>query len=343
MTHALAGSLFLYMSVGFTISVFISGLLSRYIGYKKPIIFSFIALVLVFISLRYVETYYHFAAITFLIGLTSGIYFPCTLPLITSIFDPNNWGKAIGFHETAPSSSFLAVPILAAFAIRFFHWKSFFIILSGACLMVIIFFWVLFPDPRPQEEKKSSYSKILLRKDLWLVAIIWTINVMATYGIYNITPLFLIKERGIQFGLANAIFGFSRVGGLFATILIGFVLDRYAVKKILFIIIIITGLSTIGVALAQAFWLLVGMLIIQATVSMAFYPSIITAISKLTIIDERGAFMGMTIGIGSIFGVGISPIGLGMVADRWSFQIGIFVLGILTIMSCMLIRELKKI
>jgi NNP family nitrate/nitrite transporter-like MFS transporter len=342
-THALAGSLFFYMSVGFTISVFMSGWISKYLGYKRSIIVSFLTLVLALIGFRFAETYYYFAAVSFFVGLTSGIYLPCAIPLITSIFSRDNWGKVIGFHETAASASFLAIPILVALALRFCHWKTCFIMLSGVCLLVIILFWVLAPDPRPQEGRRSSYSTILLRKDFWLVNIIWAINVMATYGIYSITPLFLVTERGLQLELANTIFGVSRIGGLFATILIGFVLDRYAIKKILFIIIIVTGFSTIGVALAQVFWLLVGMLVIQATVSVAFFPSAIMAISKITRLDERSTFMGMILAIASIWGVGITPLGLGAVADAWNFQIGILILGVLSILSCVLMRGLKKL
>lgn len=341
-THALAGSLFLYLYVGFTISVSMSGWISKYIGYKRSIIYSFLALVVVLICLRYAKTYHDFSTCSFFIGLATGIYYPCAISLITSIFSRDNWGKAISFHETAASSGLFVIPILVAFSLRFYHWKSFFVILSGACLMVIILFYVFAPDPRPQRERRSNYSLVLRRKDFWIVTIIWTISAMATAGIFSVIPLFLVKEKGIQLELANTIFGFSRIGGLLATILVGFVLDRYAVKKILFIILFITGLSTIGMALAQVFWLLVGMLIIQATVSIAFFPSAIIAISKITRFEERSTFMGLILTISAICGVGFTPVALGLVADRWNFQIGILVLGVLTTVSCVLIRELKN-
>jgi NNP family nitrate/nitrite transporter-like MFS transporter len=341
-SHALAGSLFFYMSVGFTISVFMAGWISHYISYKRSIIFGVAVLVLALIGFRYAETYYAFAAASFLIGVGSGIYLPCAIPLITSIFSRDNWGKAIGIHETAASSSFLAIPLLVAFILRFYQWKTLFILLSGACVIIIILFWVLAPDPPPQEEKRSRYATVLRRTDFWLITVLWVFAAMASAGIYNIIPLFLVTEKGIQMELANTIFGFSRIGGLFATILTGFVLDRIPVKKILFIILFITGISTMGMALAPVLWLLVVMLIIQATVSVAFFPSAITAISKITRLEERSTFMGMTVAIASTFGIGLVPVVLGAVADRWDFQVGILVLGSLIILSCMLIKGLKK-
>jgi NNP family nitrate/nitrite transporter-like MFS transporter len=271
-----------------------------------------------------------------------GIYLPCAVPLITSIVSRRNWGKAIGFHDTGSSLSFLAMPILVALTIRFYYWKSLFVMLGGACVLLIIFFWAFIPDPRPREERRSSYATVLRRPDFWIIAILWTMAAMATSGIYNIIPLFLVKEKGMQLELANTIFGLSRIGGVFATMLVGFLLDRYAVKKILFVILFITGLSTVGMALAQVFWFLVGMLIVQATVSIVFFPSAITAISTITPLEERSTFMGVILAVSMLLSTGFVPVVLGAVADRWNFQIGIFAIGILTTLSCVLLRRLKN-
>jgi MFS family permease len=183
---------------------------------------------------------------------------------------------------------------------------------------------------------------VLRRKEFWIMAILWTIAATAATGVYSIIPLFLVKEKGVQLELANTIFGFSRIGGVFATILVGFLLDRYDVKKILLIILLITGLSTVGMSLAQAFWLLVGMLVIQATASVVFFPSAITVISTITPLKERSTFVGVIVAISTLLSTGFVPVGLGAVADRWSFQIGIFAIGVLTTLSCVLARRVKK-
>jgi NNP family nitrate/nitrite transporter-like MFS transporter len=343
-THAVAGSLFSFMAVGSTSSVFMSGWVAKHIGYKRAILFGFIALALVSLCLTYApHTYYFFAGCAFLIGLSAGIYLPCVVPLITSIVSRVNWGKAIAFHETAASFSFLAVPILVALTIRFYHWQSFFVMLAGACVLCFVLFWVFAPDPRPQEEKRSRYATVLRRPDFWVIAIIWIMAAIATAGLYTITPLFLVTEKGMQVETANTIFGISRIGGVFSTMLVGFLVDRFAVKKILFTIMFITGLSTVGIALAQVLWLLVGMLVIQATVSMVFFPAAITAISSITPAEERTTFIGTIIAISSLFCYGLFPAGLGAVADKWNFQIGILAMGILTTLSCVLFRRLKEL
>ncbi len=142
---------------------------------------------------------------------------------------------------------------------------------------------------------------------------------------------------------ANTIFGFSRVGGFFVAVMAGMLADRYGVKKILYIAFLTTGLSTMGMAMATTFPFLVIMLVVQATVCTAFFPVGLVVISMLSSFNERSLFTGASIAAGVIGGLGLTPFFLGAVADVWSFQTGIFVLGALTTLSCVLLRGLKEI
>ena len=160
-SHALAGSLFFSLAVGHTISVFMSGLLSLRIGYKRSICYSFLMMIIALFGIRYAGTYGFFALSVFFLGLGSGIYMPGAIPLITAIFSPGTWGKAISFHETAAALSLLAMPLLTVFLLGFLQWRSIFIVLALACLTMNIVFWVFAPDPQPAEGKRSGQSVIL--------------------------------------------------------------------------------------------------------------------------------------------------------------------------------------
>jgi MFS family permease len=91
------------------------------------------------------------------------------------------------------------------------------------------------------------------------------------------------------------------------------------------------------------FWVLVGTLIIQGTLSVAFFPAAVTAISTITPLDERSTFVGLILAVGGIIGIGLVPVGLGAVADIWNFQIGILAIGLLITLSCAFIRRLKDL
>ena len=210
-------------------------------------------------------------------------------------------------------------------------------------MVLLVFLWVFSPDPHPQREKETQFTRVLRRRDLWIMAVLWSSAAANSLGLYNLIPLFLVKEKGIDLGTANTIFGLSRIGGLFASVLVGFLVDRFGAKRILFTVLLTTALSTVGIAVSPTFPLLVVMLTFQATVSTSFFPAGFVAISKLTDLSERSIYTGVTAAFGVVFGLGLTPVILGAVADVWGFQPGILVLGVLTVFSCGLTRALGKV
>lgn len=156
-------------------------------------------------------------------------------------------------------------------------------------------------------------------------------------------PFFPPCCRLLNLDTANTLFGISRVGGFIAMIFIGFILDRFRVKKIFIIIILITGLSTIAMALVHDYRLLTAILLCQATFSVIFFPVALTVVAKVSSPKERGLFTAITMSAAGIFGPGLSPIFLGALADVWSFQVGIIIVGVLTLTSCISLKWFEDI
>ncbi len=343
LTHAMAGSIFVFLSGGYAFTLILAGLLSPRVGYKRIIIAGFLVVSVAHFLLGRAQSYWSLAISALFVGIGSGIYMPSIIPIITATFDRRIWGKAIALHDTAASFSIFAVPILVAISLRFFYWKFLFWILSCLFLSFLISFWLFSPDPRPQKEERVRFLDVVRRRDFWVMATLWIFASAANIGVYNVIPLFLVNERAMAIELANTVFGISRFGGILVSLLAGFVADRYGAKRILFLAFLITGASTIGLALSRNFTLLVVMLIIQASVALGFFPVGLLAISKLTRLKERSIFTGASLAMGVIVGIGLTPVALGAVADAWNFEIGILVLGMLTVVSTLFIKGLREI
>lgn len=294
-------------------------------------------------SLKFTHSYFYLIFIVIFMGLGAGVYLPSAIPLLTSIFRHDQWGRAIAFHETAASFSIFSIPIITGLMLHFFYWRNLFFLLALAIFVMGIAFWKFSPDIRPKRESTTGFLLVLRRKDFWNIAILWVFAASNGLGLYNMIPLFLVKEGGMALETANTIFGVSRIGGFLMAILSGFLVDLYGVKKILFFILVVTGISTVSLSIAPPGSILIVTLIIQATFSTGFFPVTLVAISKITEINERSSFTGATIAIGVIFGLGLTPFLLGVAADKWSFHAGIFILGLLTVLSCFLIGKIKNI
>jgi MFS family permease len=105
------------------------------------------------------------------------------------------------------------------------------------------------------------------------------------------------------------------------------------VKKMLLALILVTGISTMGIALVDNYYVLVIMLVSQATFSVVFFPVGLVVISKVTTQREMGVFTGVAVGAAGIVGPGLSPFILGAMADVSRFTIGIPGVGIITTVS----------
>lgn len=341
--HGMAGGLYLFAGIGTMLASLTAGPLANQIGFKKLIIISFLFICGACLGIYFAQSYSSLALLLFLFGLGGGFYLPCTIPMITLVFDPASWGKAISFHETAAGFSILSVPFIVAYALGFFEWRVLFLILSGFVVIGILTFMVLAPDPKPEKTQKTLIKSILGRTDFWAVLILWVNCGMTSIGVYNIVPLYLVDEKGVDIEFANNLFGISRVGGFLGQLCIGFFLDRFSTKRIMFILVLFSGLSTLGMALIERQELFVTLLFLQGTFSVIFFPVGLMAISRLTDLEERGGFTGLIMAVSQVFGFGLTPFLLGVIADTWSFKAGLAILGILTFSILPVFLWLKKI
>ena len=293
-------------------------------------------------SIDYASAYFSISIAYFFVGVGSGMYLPSAVPLLTSSFGRANWGKAISFHETAASFSILSVPILAALLLRFFQWRKTFLFLSTFCLAALFGIWAFAPNLKPTEESKGSVLQVFKRSDFWIMAVLWGFASASSMGTYSVIPLFLVKEKGIGLEIANTVFGLSRVGGFFMTMAAGLLADRFGTRKILFLTLMITGFATMGLAVAPPLSFLVLALVVQGTLGPAFFPVGMVSISKTTSLAERSAFIGVSISIGVVSGLGLTPPLLGAVADAWNFALGLLALGLLIVLASFLIKKLPS-
>ena len=344
LSHGEAGGLFASLAIGYSLTLLVAGRFAAVWGYKRTVVSGFIGIGLVFIGLQWAESYTAFHILFFFLGVATGTYLPSILPIITETYESKHWGKALGIHDSAASLSIFSIPVLVSISLYFLSWRILLLILGAASLLLPIYFWKVAIEPkRERSPKKGLISDLFKNRAIWIIGFIWIFAAGSCLGVYSILPLYLIKERGIDFHFANTLFGISRVAGTFVSILTGFLIDRYGYRTMLILSLVTTGLSTIGLSLSSSLPMILVSLILQATLSLAFFPAGLAAISNLTTLSERSMAIGVAVSIGVIFGMGGAPFILGLVADHLSFRVGIFWLGIMTTFSSLSVRFLGKI
>jgi NNP family nitrate/nitrite transporter-like MFS transporter len=340
--HAQASSIFIFLSAGYGVAVIVSGFFSGKFGYKKSIIFSLLLLSLVAFLIPLVHKFILIYLFAFVLGFSVGFYLPSAIPLITEYYSEKDWGKAIAIHDTGASSAIFATPFVALFLLQFFPWRGIFVVFGCIYIACSIIFCFVSTEVKINNPPKAVFNDLIKIKSLWLMAIIWVFGAGANLGIYSIVPLYLTKELQLNIGFANIILGVSRLGAVAVAIACGFLIDRFNLKKIMFLVMIITGVLTVIMGLVSVRYIGI-VLFLQAFFVTAFFPVGLVAIAKTFNREMRSLATGIILALAIAFGGGIIPYLLGVSGDLYSFRLGITILGIFVGLSSTLIFHLKEL
>jgi NNP family nitrate/nitrite transporter-like MFS transporter len=341
-THARATSIFIFQSIGYGFAMTLSGFYSGRVGFKKAILLSFAISACTSFCVPFVKAFSAFYLVVFLNGFSAGIYMPAIMPLLREHFVERNWGKAISMYDSAASISIFSVPFIVLFLLHYFRWRGIFGILGVAFLVVLILFSLIGDELKIVQPHRAVFKGLMTRKSFWVMVIIMSVVMGANMGIYYILPLYLTKELFLGMGYANGLLGISRFGGIGVAIVCGFLVDRFNLRKIMFILMIISGFFTILLGIASAGFVGI-MLFLQAIFITGIMPIAFICMAKLFDRETMSMAIGLMVPLSTLFGTGLIPNLLGLSGDLLSFKFGIIVLGILLTLISWLALSLKEL
>jgi len=343
-THARATSIFMFQSIGYSAALILSGFYSGRVGFKRSIVFSFTMLACICLCIPFVRAFSVFYLIVFVVGFSGGIYLPAIMPLIREHFAERDWGKTISIYDSAASFSIFIIPFIVLFLLRYFHWRGIFSILGVALLMIATLFSLKGEELKINEPHKTVFKGIMTSKSFWVMVSITMVAMGANMGIYYILPLYLTKELSLSIGYANTLLGISRLGGVGVAILCGFLVDRFSLRKIMFIMMIISGILTILLGVVPT--AIIGIILfLQAVFITGIFPIGFVCMARLFDRETMSMAVGIMVPLTALFGTGLIPYLLGLSGDLLSFRFGIIALGVsLTLISrlVLLLRDLEQ-
>ena len=331
-SHAAASSVFMFQAVGYGASMFCSGIFAGRLGYKRSITISLVVSALLFFTVPFIKAFPLLYVFSLALGISIGMYLPSAIPLITECFAEKDWGKSIAIHDSGAPVGIFGVPLIVLFFLHFMRWRGIFVIFGILFLAGAVVFHYVCDEVKISKQRKRIFGDLIRTRSLWIIAVLFIFASGANLGIYSIIPLYLTKELSLNIGYADAILGISRLGGIGVAILAGFLVDRINLGKVLFCLVLLTGLLTVFLGAVSVRHVGVA-LFLQAVVVTGFFPVALVSIAKMFGREVRSMATGFIVTLAIVFGVGLIPYLLGLSGDLISFRFGIVVLGSLTCLS----------
>jgi NNP family nitrate/nitrite transporter-like MFS transporter len=341
-SHGDAGSLFLFLSFGYFISLLGSGYISSRITHKKTITVSAIAVGMAISLISVSKSLFAMRFCVFLLGISAGTYLPSGITTITSLVNPKQWGKAVAIHEIAPNLSFLLTPLLVEMLLYWFAWSNIFLLVGIGSIFMGLSFAHFGRGGNFFGEAPNflSIRPILNVPAFWILISLFSLAIASTLGIYNMLPLYLVAEHGVSREWANSLVSISRISTLGMALLAGWATDRFGSRPIMIGVFLITGILTILLGIVSTYW--IGTVVfLQPLLAVCFYPAGFAALSLISTPENRNVVISLTIPIAFVIGGGAVPALIGIMADKGYFAWGISLSGALIMAGFFLSLFLK--
>jgi NNP family nitrate/nitrite transporter-like MFS transporter len=341
-SHGDAGSLFLFLSFGYFISLLGSGYISSRITHKKTITVSAIAVGMAISLISVSKSLFAMRFCVFLLGISAGTYLPSGITTITSLVNPKQWGKAVAIHEIAPNLSFLLTPLLVEMLLSWFAWSNIFLLVGIGSIFMGLSFAHFGRGGNFFGEAPNflSIRPILNVPAFWILISLFSLAIASTLGIYNMLPLYLVAEHGVSREWANSLVSISRISTLGMALLAGWATDRFGSRPIMIGVFLITGILTILLGIVSTYW--IGTVVfLQPLLAVCFYPAGFAALSLISTPENRNVVISLTIPIAFVIGGGAVPALIGIMADKGYFAWGISLSGALIMAGFFLSLFLK--
>ena len=339
--HTVAGGFFMMIAIGYAAGIFGSGFVSSRLTHRRTIVIAAVAggCALFFIAASHNLWAIRLGLVS--LGVATGLYLPSGMTTITAAIRSVHWGKAIAFHEFAPSFAFILAPFIVEGLLPLCRWQEILVLIGAISFILGLVFLRLAPsgDFTGEAPTLDNIRLLIGKPAFWIMVVLFALAVGSSMGLYSMMPLYLVAERGIDRELANMLVGLSRIPLLIMGLVAGWISDRIGPKPTITVAILFIGLMTILLGLLPGRWVLL-MVFLQPMLTVSFFPAGFTILSRIVPPSARNLSVSLTVFIAYLIGAGFLPTILGIFGDKGAFGAAFILVGSLMLLSVLLLPRL---
>lgn len=327
---------------------YLAGRLANQFGRKNLLLVGWILALPIPIILMNATSWDLVVLANILLGISQGLTWSSTVVMKIDLVGEKERGFAMGLNEFA---GYFAVGIIAFLSgyIAYHYGITPYPFYIGIFISVIGFlvtlFWVkdtrLFVKQEMSKNNSIQYKNIFLEttyinKTLSAVTQAGLVNNLNDGMIWGLLPMLLVslKYDTQDIGMITAIY--PTVWGL-GQLFTGRMSDLYSKKKMLFWGMLLQGISIMLIPLSESF-VMISIISVLLGLGTAFvYPTFLSALAQATSPQQRAESIGtfrLWRDLGYAFGAIIS----GISADLFGIEITIYIVGLITIASSIIIK-----
>jgi FSR family fosmidomycin resistance protein-like MFS transporter len=198
-------------------------------------------------------TYFIILVFMAMMGIFGGFYHPSATSLLTSYFESGRRGSAIGLHLLGGTIGFTAGPVLGGIIGAALGWRFSFVFLSIPALIAVPIVIKRFtPHDQPELVKKVNAGDgtaihegkprlLTVIRPIAAITILAILTHLIAGASLAFIPLYLVDKHNVNPAYAAMLLGLIRGGGMFGSLLGGWLSDRWGRKSTVVMALAATG------------------------------------------------------------------------------------------------------
>lgn len=227
-----------------------AGWLADRIGRKKLIIIGICGVAVAGFLVGISPGYLFLVAMLILMGIAGGGYHPSASPLVSNSVSPEMRGRALGLHMVGGSSSFFLAPLIGATIASLWGWRASYLVLTVPTIIFgVLFFFILrrrapeahITNPKEATPLTGDYTAGSSNLRIGGFIAFNTFIHATTMGIVGFIPVYLVDHFGVSNQTAGNLLAIVYSAGLWASILGGYLSDRFGRIPIILFTCLLAG------------------------------------------------------------------------------------------------------
>ncbi len=330
------------------ITNYYTGTLANRFGRKNLLVAGWILALPVPLLLIYAPGWNWIIAANIFLGISQGLTWSSTVVMKIDLVGEKDRGFAMGLNEFAGYIALAVIAFLTGWIAGNYGLRPYpFYIGIALGIVGLLISWLLIKDTQGHVKLESVSSTIPLlknifwdttwkHKNLGSITQAGLVNNLNDGMVWGLFPLLLVskgfdlQETGIIVATYPAVWGLGQI-------YTGKLADKYCKKTLLFIGMLMQGISLLGMIYANSFLWFIVLSSLLGIGTAIVYPTFLAAISDFTHPDQRARGIGV-FRLWRDLGYAFGAILTGLIADSFGLAAPILAIGLLTVVSSLIVK-----
>lgn len=313
---ATVGTLFLLVSVSFSLVMICSGFLTAWVGHGNTVVAALVLIMIGLVISASAGNAMILAVGMIFIGAGGGTYAPSGIAMINNKISAEKRSTAFAFHELGSNGAVLLAPLIVLAAVPLLGWRGVLLLIAfptGVASIVFYFFGTR-ESGVGAKPNLSIIGTILRLPHAYVGMLMFSTSLAGLHGVFAILPAYLVEQSTWSAEHVNSLVTLSRLISIFMLLLAGPIIKTIGKRNTMIVVMLFTGLMTGLISVAQGILLEI-VVVFQPALIAIMFPAQLSCLAEIGESWYQNVTTALVVTVGMTVGAGVVPALIGVMGD----------------------------